>query len=650
MTTLSRRDLLKVGALTGASLFLPAARATAFQAVPLRRPPTLDPTTVPKYVAPLVVPPAMPLTGRVAGGSIDAYVIGVQQFRQQVLPAPAPTTRVWSYASQTRKGTAHFPAFTIEAGADRPVRVTWVNGLVDATGRYLPHLLPVDPTLHWANPPGGVADRDSHPMFSTTPGPYTGPVPIVTHLHGANAHQESDGFAEAWYLPDAKGIPRSYARVGSAYDELHAAFADRYADSWQSGEAKAQYDNDQAASTLWFHDHTLGMTRLNVYAGPAGFYLIRGGPHDLPAGVLPGPAPARDDAPGTAYYEIPLAIQDRSFDADGALFYPDTRAYFDGFTGPYSPDSDIAPIWNPEFFGHTMLVNGHTWPDLRVERRRYRFRVLNGCNSRFLILKLASDPLAERPVTPVAQFWQIGAEGGFLDHPVATDRLLLAPAERADVVVDFSQFTEAQQVYLVNEAPDEPFGGGEPDEDFDAADPFTTGQVMRFSVVDAAGTDSSTPPDQLTLPAVPTIPPSTRTRRLALLEADSEVLDDVGPRAAFLATVGEDGVPVARNWDDPVTETPTLGDVETWEIDNRTADAHPIHVHLVQFAVAGRESAAGEMPPEPTESGLKDTVIAYPGEVTRIRARFDKPGRFVWHCHIVEHEDHEMMRTFTVLP
>lgn len=143
---------------------------------------------------------------------------------------------------------------------------------------------------------------------------------------------------------------------------------------WAPGTAVFQYDNDQPASTLWFHDHTLGMTRANVYAGPAGFYLLRGGANDLPPGVLPGPAPARGDPPGTRYFEIPLAIQDRSFNADGSLFYPDSRAFFDGFTGPYVPDSDVSPIWNPEVFGNAMLVNGKTWPFLEVEPRRYRLR------------------------------------------------------------------------------------------------------------------------------------------------------------------------------------------------------------------------------------------------------------------------------------
>ena len=208
------------------------------------------------------------------------------------------------------------------------------------------------------------------------------------------------------------------------------------------------------------------MTRLNVYAGPAGFYLLRGGESDLPPGVLPGPAPALGDPAGTRYCEIPIAIQDRSFTADGALRYPSSRAVFDGFEGPYIPESDVSPIWNPEVFGDVMVVNGRTWPVLEVEPRRYRLRFLNGCNSRFLILKLATDPRAPRPVPAALPFQQIGADGGFLPAPVTLDQLLLAPAERADVIVDFTEMSPSAELFLINEGPDEPFGGGTVGTDF----------------------------------------------------------------------------------------------------------------------------------------------------------------------------------------
>ena len=218
------------------------------------------------------------------------------------------------------------------------------------------------------------------------------------------------------------------------------------------------------------------MTRLNVYAGPAGFYLIRGGPDDVvldsrtgkPA-ALPGPAPRENDMfpPNKPYREIPIAIQDRAFNVGGDLFYPDTRAFFDEYEGPYIPDTDVSPIWNPEFFGNTIMVNGNTWPFLTVEQRRYRFRFLNGCQSRFLILDFGNIPGVE--------VWQIGNEGGFLAAPVnitATlgNRLLMGLAERADMIVDFTNVPSGNYV-LGNVGPDEPFGGGEPDDDFDVADP-----------------------------------------------------------------------------------------------------------------------------------------------------------------------------------
>jgi bilirubin oxidase len=618
---------------------------------------TLDPTTIPKYVAPLVIPPAMPRTSTIGGGTIDRYVIGVRQFRQQILPASFPATTVWSYGSQSSRRSFNYPAFTIEALADRPVRVTWVNGLVDGSGNFLPHLLPVDPTLHWANPPGGVAGRDSRPTFTSTPGPYRGPVPIVTHLHGGHSTEEADGFAEAWYLPEAANIPAGFAAVGSFYEQFEAEYASKYGESWDPGTAIFQYNNDQPATTMWYHDHTLGMTRTNVYAGPAGFYHLRGGAFDLPAGVLPGPAPSRGDPPGMRYYEIPLAIQDRSFNADGSLFYPASREFFDGFGGPYIGESgsDISPIWNPEFFGNTMVVNGRTWPQLEVEPRRYRFRFLDGSNGRFLILKMVSDPAAMRPVSPTAlPFWQIGADGGFLPAPVRLNQLLMGPAERADVIVDFSGLRPGTEIFLINEGPDEPFGGGVPGTDFPAADPATTGQVMRFRVVDLVTPDTSTPPDQLRLPAPPKPGTATVTRQVSLNEEDSAVLEDVGPRAALLGTLNGDGSGKALGWDDPITETPRVGTTEIWEIHNFTEDAHPIHIHEVQFEVLGRQPMedddGGARGPEPGETGLKDTVIAFPEEITRVRARFDHAGLFVWHCHIVEHEDNEMMRPYRINP
>jgi FtsP/CotA-like multicopper oxidase with cupredoxin domain len=417
------------------------------------------------------------------------------------------------------------------------------------------------------------------------------------------------------------------------------------------------------------------MTRLNVYAGPAGFFIIRGGPagdsavldsrYGTPA-VLPGPAPKENDKfpPNKTYYEIPVAIQDRSFNADGSLFYPDTRAFFDGITGPYIPDTDISPIWNPEFFGNMIMVNGNTWPFQTVEQRRYRFRFLNGCDSRFLILDFGNIPGVE--------VWMIGNEGGFLAAPVNMtavngNKILLGPAERADVIVDFTNVPVGSYV-LANVGPDEPFGGGIPGVDFDAADPDTTGQILQFNVAPAMAADPTTPPQFLVLPPIEPLPQETVTRPVALLEEMSMYFADA-PAETLLGTVAGDpntgtGTWTPRMWAEAVTENPAVGATEVWELYNGTADAHPMHIHEVLFEVVNRQDVFVDeanktfqvvpgslpIPPEPWEYGWKDTVIAYPGQVTRVRAQFNTPGQYVWHCHIVEHEDNEMMRPYRIGP
>ncbi len=446
---------------------------------------TLQPEDVPKYQTPLLIPPVMPAAAKLTrrgGKNVDYYEISVKQFEQQILPSPLPKTTVWGYgavASDSKKGLLlhNAPSLTIEAKWNQPVQVKWINDLVHENGNYRPHLLPVDQTLHWANPLGGMEGRDTRPTFTNTPDAYTGPIPIVTHVHGAvGVGDESDGYAEAWYLPAAANIPAGFAPEGTWYNFFAGKAATNFGATWGPGYATFEYPNLNRASTLWYHDHALGMTRLNVYAGPAGFYIVRGGPDDVVldsrtglTATLPGPAPKEGDKfpSNKTYYEIPIAIQDRSFNTDGSLFYPATRAFFDGVEGPFIPDTDIAPFWNPEFFGNMMMVNGNTWPFQTVEQRRYRLRFLNGCQSRFLILDFQDIPNVE--------VWAIGSEGGFLEMPVNLtadhgNRLLMALAERADLIVDFTNVPPGNYI-LRNVGPDEPFGGGEPEADFDVADP-----------------------------------------------------------------------------------------------------------------------------------------------------------------------------------
>jgi FtsP/CotA-like multicopper oxidase with cupredoxin domain len=639
---------------------------------------SLDPTTIPKYVEPLAVIDVMPKTS--ATPQRDYYEIGVRQFQQQILPPGFPKTRVWGYGSVNHPGTFAYPARTIEATVDKPVRVKWINQLVvdpeacaaisNPTQRararacnYLPHLLPVDQTLHWANPgqlpcmqPDArpserrkTTDCRPDPMHPDNAGvlqrPYRGPVPTVVHLHGAHVEPHSDGYPEAWWLPAANDIPGEYARRGSHYTQAPGAAA-------ELGAAVYEYRNDQRATALWFHDHSLGMTRTNVYAGPTGFYLLRGGTSDLRPGRLP-----------RGKYEIPLIIQDKSFNADGSLFYPNTREFFDGFAGPYTGDplyrSDVAPLHNPEFFGNTMVVNGKTWPFLQVEPRKYRFRILNASDSRFLILKLGGDD-PERS----ASFTVIGTDGGFLPAPVTVTELLVGPAERFDVIVDFAGLPQGTRFRMRNIGPDSPFGGPFPRSE--RADRGTTGQVMQFRVVAARGEIEE---EELpTLPTFTPVPDKTTVRKISLNELESELVcvDEnnvfagpvpctgsavpAGPTSARLGTIDAAGLGVPLMWESPVTENPKLGAVEEWEISNFTADAHPIHIHMVMFQVIDRQAFDAAVPrsPETWESGYKDTVVAYPGEITRVRAVYDIAGLFVWHCHILSHEDNEMMRPYFV--
>ena len=685
----------------------------------------IDGAAVPKYVNPLIIPPVMPRAGLrwdpKVRKFVDYYEIEVTQFEQQILPATvAGPTTVWSYSAVGQPQTKNYPAFTIEALKNVPTRVKWINNLKDpVTGKFLPHLLPVDQTLHWANPPQdcrphmmgtGMMSMMGTDCEGNSRDVYTGPVPLITHVHGAHVGPESDGYPEAWWLPAAKNIPKGYAKVGSNYsDYLGGSGAGK-------GFAVFQYPNDQQAATLWYHDHTLGMTRSNVYAGPAGFYLIR----DLQEATLnlPGPAPL----PGSALFpalnpndpniskflaphEIPIAIQDRSFKPDGALFYPDNRDFFEGLEEGtlanngvrFSPFSDVAPIWNPEAFFNTMVVNGRTWPFLNVEPRKYRFRFLNGCNSRFLILQLrdvafGTDPSDPdnwlTPSTP-APFRQIGSDQGLLSGaPAVQSQLLMGLAERADVIVDFSAYVPGSKIVLTNVGPDEPFGGLPVDPEV-VANPASTGQVMVFNVVPLRLRDVSASP--ATLPVLPPVV-AAPTRKVSLneamsmlekvcVDAESEEFIDVGtpvteencaglggavvefgPTSALLGTVNANGTGNPLRWAADITENPPLGATETWEIYNNTVDAHPIHLHLVHFRVVDREVLNENSPnynaefpnigekrdPEPWETGGKDTVIAYPGEITRVQSTFDIEGLYVWHCHIVEHEDNEMMRPYCV--
>jgi len=509
---------------------------------------------------------------------------------EQKLHRDLPPTTLWGYGSQ-------FPGPTIEAEQGEPIYVRWQNHLPDE------HLLPEDPTIH-----GDIIPYDE-------PG-----TRVVPHLHGGNVEHESDGKPQAWFT-------RDFERTGPDFEKK-----DYY------------YANDQPPATLWYHDHSLGITRLNVYAGLAGFYLLRNDHErelDLPTG---------DN-------EIPLVLQDRSFNEDGSLYYPTDVPTSQGDGDDSGPDPSIIP----QFYGDTSTVNGKAWPRLSVDPERYRFRLLNGANSRYYSLKLLEyDRESGTTGNAGPPFVQIGNDGGLLSEPVETaDRLELGSSQRADVVVDFSEHA-GETLLLHNDAPAKYRGtsGIEADD----AEPLP--EIMLVDVATGeADQQSEQLPDELT--RVPEIPmESVNTERYLTLARQS---DEYGRPLYALGTSNEQ---MGYELTDPVTETPTLGDTEIWSLANFTGMSHPMHLHLVHFQVLGRQSAADYDPaedevdpdaldgPESYELGWNDVVSVDPGDVVHVIAHFgkfeglfsDQTGDYMWHCHMIEHEDHDMMRPFKVLP
>jgi spore coat protein A, manganese oxidase len=549
----------------------------------------LDPVSHPKFVNPLPIAARVDMT---AGGFIEIEARQATQSLGLVDPvtlSPLMTT-IWGYEGS-------YPGPTLVVRRDVPLDVRWTNALS------VPHLLPVDQTLHWAMP-------DDYPACG---------IPIVTHVHGGHSESASDGLPDAWFTP-------GFAQTGPGWvkEVLH-------------------YDNDQEAGTVWYHDHALGITRLNVYAGLAGFYLTRDANEDMLV--------AANNLP-TGPYEIEMAIQDRMFTADGQLYYPATPEM------PGQPD----PSHLPEFFGDFILVNSAAWPVLDVEPRQYRFRYLNGSDSRFydlwVVEQFEAGQLPIKPKSPVPTVYQIGTDDGLLNAPVLRNHFVFGPGERLDMVFDFSNPDLWGKTFVLRNNARSPFPKGE------TVDPNTTGQIMAFRVIKPL--DTSVYPETV-LPAnlrplygpVAMPVPNADPRELVLFEGE----DEYGRLMAMLGTVA-DG---ALAWDAPITENPMVNDTEVWEIYNTTEDAHPIHLHLVAFRVVDRQKFKADVDDEtgkpedinligkprlPTaeENGWKDTVIMYPGEVTRIVATFSREGLYVWHCHILSHEDHEMMRPYYVGP
>jgi spore coat protein A len=486
------------------------------------------------FVDPLPIPGvAQPLTGTAGGAA--TYRLAIREVQQQ-LHRDLPPTTVWGFGDGPTGAT--YPGPTIEAAAGVPLTVTWANDLRDGTGELrTAHYLRVDTCLHGAD--------DATPR-------------VVQHLHGGHVPAAVDGYPEAAIVPGEDVV--------------------------------YEYPNGQLSATLWYHDHALGITRLNVYMGLAGFYLLRDAFEaglGLPAGE----------------FEIPLAIQDRSFHPDGSLVYPGA--------------------WEDHFHGDTIVVNGKVWPSLTVKRGKYRFRLLNGSTSRTYSLALSDG----------APLVVIGTDGGLLPAPVTVGTMTLSPGERADVVADFGAYSPGTEIVLTNSAP-APFPG-------------TPGEgvipnVMKFVVGSASGHTAA-------------LPASLRPLEI-LDEADAVVSREFLLRRVADACTGSAWLINGLRWHD-VTELPQLGTTEIWAFANRSGVTHPMHMHLVMFQVLDRQAfqleggvvvpVGARVPPPPNEAGWKDTVQVGPDEIVRVIARFeDFKGKFPYHCHILEHEDHEMMRQF----
>ncbi|MER7848943.1 multicopper oxidase domain-containing protein [Kitasatospora sp. NPDC096077] len=738
---LSRRRLLLAGCLGATSisaldgLFHPQRAAASV----LQQQTPLPGAQIPKYLTPL------PTFGgqRVGASSMTTAFV---EFPQHVLPpsvypdAYRDGTWVWGY--QVADRPASWPGCTVEAWEDRPTTVRYVNNLpgVDGGSRVAP-LLTVDQTLHWADPLDRMGSFD----------PYRGPVPAVAHLHGGEVPSTVDGGPQGWFT--------SAGQRGSGYATSAPA---------APNEAVYEYPNAQPAGTLWFHDHALGVTRLNVFAGLAAFYLVRDrydtGRPDNPLGLPADP------------YEIELAIQDRQFDTNGQLLFPDGSNPAAALViPPQNPQAH--PFWISTYLGDAMVVNGRTWPVLTVEPRRYRFRFLNGCNARYLSMSLTEAPNADRADAPSAvAFWQIGTDTALLDAPVELNtpgrpnprRLTLAPAERADVIIDFSGLAGSSLILTNTAAHSFPLGP--------QPDPSVDGQVLRIDVtLPLSGRDTTYDPAsgvplrggpgrpepivRLADPGTGQVAPGVHVdanRQLVLNEQDT-VPCAVQPPDNLCGTIialvnnsmwtglrGGTSTPIEGSRLDRygqglwLTEQPRVGATEIWEILNTSDFAHPMHLHLVSFQVLNRQcikvddylnawaaefpggtyegqlcdgtigkvdyppgtiipgygpprdylapNADGALggnpafspfltgpvlPPDPNEAGWKDTVNTNPGQVTRLIARWapstarvadvapgenhfpfdptEGPG-YVWHCHIIDHEDNEMMRPYAPTP
>jgi len=715
---ITRRQFIKGSAMAGAylaaggagALFMPRSAFAFYQ----------SPTTIPLFGTTLrgigtigVANPDLttaPVTG------VTHYTINIDQFQDAgVCPALGPTTLRGFNPTRLLAGQNNRHLGGIIVGQKGvPIQITFKNNLPGGM-----HIIPNDLTI---------------------PGANQGNNRTAIHFHGGLVPWISDGGPFDWWDPAGNHglsfLNNTVLNPGAARNE-----------------AEYYYPLNQSARFGWYHDHAYGITRINAYAGIASGLLIRDGFElDLVNKGLPDYIEHNGN-------EIPLVIQDKIFVGPNIAAVDPTWPTVSSATTPGSlwyahlyernrwksagnvkggnlrnnlPPPNPSCI--PEFFGDTMLVNGTTFPKVTVEARRYRLRFLNACNARFLNLQLyvadgspdgitlnalgnpTNAPALCDPNTPGtgASVLQIGTEGGFLPYPVKVPTnmpfspvtfkgsLIVAPAERPDILIDFSQYV-GKSIIMYNDAP-APFPVGDPRNDYfplwnvkgnpvNALTPNGFGPnsrvLMRFDVVSAAspadmalaittGTNLQSGNDPFLVPyGVTTPPPGVPVRRLTL----NETFDAYGRLIQMLGTLVPLGSPSAgfgRPYDSAATEVVNRGSTEVWEIFNTTADVHPMHFHLVNVQVINRQgfqvSSLGSttgganfigLPflPDPNETGWKETVMMYPGTVTRIIMKFDLPAvpfvvpvsprtggnEYVWHCHILEHEEHDMMRPLVVI-
>jgi spore coat protein A, manganese oxidase len=714
-----------------------------------------------KFVDPLPYPPFFH-SNRILNGAVDDYEIAARQFKQQMLSTGTNDssghqlmTTVWGYGQNNVDPVTGVPAgpyndqapTTVCSGTDPTqancflspaptiltvgtgVHVRWINDVVCHVGdtgcmpgHFITYPAGVRPsfTNHTSNPTGICNGAATTPSDCKGVGGYMGPVPLIVHAHGEISASEDDGIPEAWNLPKTgtfdpsqfpfpKGSDWCQANPATFNTTVSPARDPNCSTDYQTagnGSAKFTYPNRQFGTTLFFHDHALGVTTENVYMGLAGFYLISGTnlspgtdptknwcngnsgtntncaftfADDLPSdcssradgnclGISPsgpvssvtGGLPQGDctatgfaQTPAIGCHLIPLAITDKAFNTDGSLKFSEN--------------------------GNVIVVNGKTWPFLNVEPRKYRFKIVVAApTSRFDLTFPSSNNNDNGAGGPTPTMTQIGADGGYLPHPATITKLSLMPGERADVIVDFSSFFSCVPPFSVGcpTSVDLRNANGSGD----------TGTIMRFNIVPFASCDQTNPT---------TCTPFTNDTSCNLFNGSTKVLSctsaDTLPHRTCTGTQSASdcgatpGTATVRQvslfddhlgncpnpgcvsstplpWDATVTETPTVAKTEIWEMYD-FQDSHPMHLHEAQFEVLGRVNMATGVvsPPAPGERGFKDTVQANAGQITRIRVIFQgpvgptgnstpeqHPGLFAWHCHINPHEDNEMMRPMCV--